>query len=246
MLRGAIVFTFFFFISCSNKNGAISFNLNNKNLKCIVRKDSLYSYRFYNKKDKEFSTNVVSFTLKNETEKKYLFLVKNKYLHKIYNCRMNVYENSKLIKFHAPIGDAFFETDKKQEKLFNYIDYTFKEEQNKLFDLVKLGAKQEGIFLFNSYLEESLIVNPNEKVTINSLLSLPFIVENTILNTMDPVYYEFKENYKYEFSLEYEMNANNLKKELTKEQLAELEYNNVEIFNGKIETERIPILVAFK
>jgi hypothetical protein len=246
MLKKGIILSIFFFISCSDKKEAISFSLNNNNLKCIVRKDSLYSYRYYNKDDKEFSTNVVSFTLKNETEKKYLFLVKNKYLHKIYNCRMNVYENSKLIKFHAPIGDAFFDNEKKQEKLFNYIEYTFKDEQNKLFDLVKLGAKQKSAFLFNSYLEESLMVNANEKVTINSLLSLPFIVENTILNTMDPVYYEFKENCKYEFSLEYEIDANNLKKELTKEQLNELEYNNVEIFNGKIETERIPILVTFK
>ena len=42
------------------------------------------------------------------------------------------------------------------------------------------------------------------------------------------------------------MDAKALKKIITKEQLEELRYNNVEIFNCKIETQRIPIDVIFK
>ena len=70
------------------------------------------------------------------------------------------------------------------------------------------------------------------------------MVEDNILNSRNPSFFNFKKDKNYEFSLKYKLKED-IENILPKEILDNLKENNIEIFKGEIETQRIPIINIF-
>ena len=88
------IITLLFLTSCAKKD-EVQFILLNDNLVYHVNQDSLNYFKseFENQKDKDLSGNIIKFKIKNTTDKKYLFLVKDIFLKNLVNIHIQVFEN---------------------------------------------------------------------------------------------------------------------------------------------------------
>lgn len=226
--------------SCSSKVDEVSLELITTELKSNFHLETMFRFTYDNDQQREESTNVVKFRLANNTEKKYLFLIRDKRLNEIAGIKINIYDGDTLLNANEPlITPATDESER--ERIYAYVDYEFYLQDREVQDREKLvGRRSNELSL--KYMFQSVTLHPGETQTITTLLSLPFLKENKLLSFIDPLYYELKSGKKYTFSITYQIDAKALKKELSPEQLKELEENEVEIFEGKLETERIPII----
>jgi hypothetical protein len=233
-----LVLIFLVFVS-SCKKGNVSFELLNKEVVSKhIQLDSLeFSYhnkKFNNEKELYEFTNQVEFKVTNNSENKYLFYLNSLKLNEIYNLDIIIEdENKKVINKSTPLIDGSYNC--KIGSLLE-LDFYNKNEKEKL--LQKIGCNIKSNIL--EYYDEKIIISPNETHVFQTTISLPFVIEDNEENLRRPIYFKLDPSKKYTFKLKYKLKEN-LEKILSKEILKNLKDNNIEIFKGEIETQKIPI-----
>ncbi|MQP52147.1 MULTISPECIES: hypothetical protein [unclassified Flavobacterium] len=236
-----LFFISFLFYSCDKKKeDEVVLELQNTNLNYTFNLDSIYSRRFFSEQQQDSSCNVVVFRIKNFTDKKLLFLSRDIDLNQIYGLKLNFYEGDSLIKTGNILTDPVL-NDSIRDYYFHALEHKFNLEKLKNKKLKKIGAKSN-FDLMNSYVSQSVVLFPNEEREFVSLLSLPFIRELDTKIIEWPTVINFNKNKQYFFSIEYQIDEKLLIKELTKNQIEDLKRNNIEIFSGKLESNKIPVI----
>lgn len=197
--------------------------------------DIFYNYcKFNNENEKYLFTNVVKFELFNNTDKKYLFFIKDINLNDIYNIDMIIEdEKGNIEKIRSPLIDPFI--NNKMEDYWNYFE---SKRINKEMSLKKIGYNVKKNI---SNVHQDIIIHQKEKLIFFTTLMMPFIVEDTELNLRSPIYFKLNPKKKYTFRLKYTLKTN-VEEILSKEIIKNLKENNIEIFKGEIETQKIPIV----
>jgi hypothetical protein len=233
-----IILLFTLLASCQEKKMVLK--LINKE---IVSKDfstdtlaSFYNHSvFNNEKEKYAFTNIIKFELSNPTDKKYLFFIKNLNLSDIYNLDIIIEdENGNVLKKSAPLIDPSYNC-----KLGSLIEQNFyiQNEKELLFKKMGYNLKSGN---FNFY-DQEVVVFPEENHIFLTSLPLPFIVEDKEENLRSPVYLRLNPEKKYTFRLRYKLKED-IEKILPKDILSNYKENNIEIFKGEIETQKIPVI----
>ncbi|MFQ6603194.1 hypothetical protein [Flavobacterium sp. C3NV] len=233
-----IVLLFTLLISC--KEGKLELKLINEE---IVSKgfsvdtiESFYSHlTFYSEKEKYTFTNVVKFELSNPTNKKYLLFIKYLNLSDIYNLDIVIEdEQGNVLEKNAPLIDPSYSC-----KLGSLLERHFNIEDEKEILLKKMGynLKSESI----NFYDQGVVISSKESYIFLASLPLPFIVEDTEENLRRPIYFKLNPEKKYTFRLRYKLKED-IEKIIPKDILSNYKKNNIEIFKGEIETQRIPIV----
>lgn len=108
-----------------------------------------------------------------------------------------------------------------------------------------MGFKEVDNNPYHNYFEQSKVVYPNEKTLLLYTLTIPYLKEDNISGLYSPRFYDFKKGKKYEFSITYELKKK-IENKLPQEIIDNLNENDVKIFYGKVESNKIPIINIFK
>lgn len=243
---------FFFIIiilslSC-NSDDVIQIKLLNDKLVYHVNPDSLNIYKreYDNDYDRDLSINIVKFNITNKSNKKYLFLTKDNFLNQLLSLQIQIFENDSLISTNVKSTvSKYTETDEELTKLINYGEYSDLVYLQNLKVVNQMGFQSSEFESRMSFINQFVVISPNESIVFYSGVYLPYILENSLFNGTLSILVDFKKDKKYEFSLKYKLKED-IEEILPKEILDNLKENNIEIFKGEIETQRIPIINTYK
>jgi len=247
MKQYLIIFSFLFVHFFSFSQEEIKFELLNENLEYNINPDSLGFYkRAYNDYEKKMSNNIVKYKLQNNTSKKYLFLIKDNFLKHLFNIEINFFENDSLIQtIKRSVIEPYtkdFEEFKTYRAYDQFVDDIYNERDIATLKMGFSKSEFENRFVFFS---QYIVVYPNESIVLFSSVHIPYIVEENWRNLGVSIFADFKRDKHYEFSLKYKLKED-IEKILPNEILDNLKENNIEIFKGEIETQRIPIINIFE
>lgn len=231
--------------SCSNTKSAPVNELVITNETVYYSGDTLNSNRrdlYESKEQRENALNVVKYKLKNTSDKRMLFLIRDTELVKVYGLQIQIKENEKLVRSgHTMVT---FDNNAIDSCSFCKGHLIFEQEQETDRRLKKLGAKKN-VRLFSSYLTQSVILEPNETREFSALISLPLFVELDPKTIQTPSGFDLKSDGIYTFALVYELDKKELFDELSQEQIKELDDNNIEVFDGKIISNEVKLKPKF-
>lgn len=242
-----ISFLSFIFLNSCKSQEEVTFSLINQELFYCVNPDSLSNFKrkFDENYQRESSSNIVKFKITNNTDKKYLFLVKDIFLKNLVNVEIRIYEDDSLIYLENPLTTPYFKDDEESSFFFNYYEIENNKRNKTKKVLKKMGFKPSIYENDKLFLDQSVTIGQSESIIFYSTIELPYVVEDDVINLKKPSYFNFKKEKKYEFSLKYNL-RDDIEKLLPEEILNNLKDNNIEIFKGNIETQRIPIINTFK
>lgn len=228
------IVTLFFLFSCINKN-EIELEINNNQLISF----EYQRLKLLNGEIKSYN-NEIKILLKNGTEKKYLFLLKDYYLSNLTLLKVNVYRNKKILKEsfvnHDPSGKEAMQYMKHEDSIYLNIEKLENEALQK-------GMKRDKEEIFYKFDNQKIIVNSGEKCDIKTNFSLPIINNELFSKYSLELYYSLTKGNTYEVEFVYEVKKGYVESFLSKNQLDSLKNNNVEIFSGVLKTNRIPIVI---
>ncbi len=198
--------------------------------------EDTYSYR--SGAARKSATNVITYTIHNPTNKKYVLILDKEYLYP------HISEGAMR---SGSIGYFIKNKDSIVKPLPGIID-TFEPPvndcsgyvvQQKAENYMKLGITKDYSFKADDYLRNAITIFPGESRTFKTVTMLPIVIERDengggILRYIDL-------NKGNEFQLVYYCNAKAYKRELPKYILDELKYNNIEIFNGILKSQSVPL-----
>ncbi|CAC9972475.1 hypothetical protein FLAPXU55_00151 [Flavobacterium panici] len=233
-----MVLSLILFVSCQENK--MELKLINKEIICkrfsADTMEAFYNYPKFNSENERYIfTNIVKFELFNQTDKKYLFFIKSLNLYDIYNLDIIIEdERGNFIYKNEPLIDPSYSC-----KLGSLIEQDFYIQSNKEELLKKNGYNIKSEIL-NFYNQEA-IISSKENYLFQTSLSLPFVVEDKEENLRRPIYFKLNPEKKYTFRLKYKL-KDDIEKVIPKDILANYKENNIEIFKGEIETQKIPIV----
>ncbi|QSB26184.1 hypothetical protein [Flavobacterium sp. CLA17] len=239
-MKKYILTSLLFTLLASCQEGKLELKLINKE---IVSKrfatdtmETFYNHTMFNSENEKYLfTNVVKFEVSNQTDKKYLLFIKDLNLSDIYNMDIIIEdEKGNLFEKNAPLIDPSYSC-----KLGSLMEQDFYNQTKKELLLKKNGynIKSENLNFYN----QDVIISPKQNYIFQTSLSLPFVVEDKDENLRRPIYFKLNPEKKYTFRLKYKL-KDNIDKILPKEILSNYKENNIEIFKGEIETQKIPIV----
>jgi len=251
-MKQSIIILFILLVSCkkeTNLKNAIDIKISNKSLIYYLNPDSLKSYneinKFPNLKSKYLSTNSLNVNVINNTQKKYLFLVNDFQLNGDNCYELNLYEDDVNIGVTICLINRSDLGIVKNTQILTCLEYRSLNDIDKDKFLRKNNFNNIQKYEVFNFLNNRYVINPNENVKFYYSLKIPYLVEDNVEGLFDPKYFNFKKNKKYEFSVTYKMEKG-FEENLPKEIRENLKQNNIEIFYGSIESNRIPIRNNFK
>ncbi|WP_395052172.1 hypothetical protein [Flavobacterium sp.] len=236
---------FLFLISCNKQE--IKFELLNENVICErspINAKEIGKYfnlgKYSSEENKLKFTNNLKFKITNTTNKKLLFFVKDLKIKDLYCIDIEIFdENNKIVNLSEPFTSPYFDTDEKRIKAFAYLEHNDYEKSENEKLLLKMGFKIGNYS--NQYYNQYVIISPKESFIFSSTLALPFVVEDSVLDLQNSLFYKLISSKKYTLNLNYNLKED-VKKLFSKEQLINLKENKIEIFDAKIKTQSIPIV----
>ncbi len=253
----------FIFTSCKNNQADLVLTLENDTIKILDLKYKTsneldYKRHLYNLDTNylEKSSNIIRYKIKNNSKKKYLLKVNyrdiasEELINSYPDEKNHLYRNYELF-FNLLNNNLIVDSD------FNYINHKFYNENpySKVFksqyviDSINLKYLNEvhsykKNLIFDIF-RESIVIYPNETKYFSSLINLP------IRNPYDRynAYSLIKENddVKYECELKLVHFLHDANKNLTKEDKKEIEENGYTIFDGVLESNKVPVkLIPFE
>ena len=187
------------------------------------------------------ATSIITYTISNSTDKKYLLVFDTEFPEPMFSDAKD--------HIRAFVGYSIF-SDKNLLKKFNpgniddfspsdCIDCQHYLMINRINEYEKLGiTKQYSLHVYN-YLHNSVTIYPGEKKTFKSKVMLPVVLEAKEGGGGIISYSNLSDS--DTFQLLYNCNAKHLKSKLPKYILDELKYNKIEIFDGQIISNKIPL-----
>lgn len=198
--------------------------------------ESFYNHSIFNSKNEKYLfTNVIKFEILNPTDKKYLLFIKNFNLSEIYNLDIIIEdEEGNSFEKSEPLIDPSYSC-----KLGSLLEKHFNIEDEKEILLKKMGYNLRSGSV--NFYDQEVVISPKENYIFLTSLSLPFVVEDKEENLRRPVYFKLNPEKKHTFRLKYKL-KDDIEKILPKDILSNYKENNIEIFKGEIESQKIPII----
>lgn len=226
-------------IACQKK-GEVTLQLHNKEIHYVVLEDM---QRRYVNEERQRSETIMNYTLKNTTDKKLLFVFDKKELAPSLGISPDT-------SFYGYMGFTIADHTDKIRK-FWVISPLWAENGDlqgcELYQLQKMqnfylkqGIESKDAQLIDDFINNSIVLYPGETRTFKTILSLPLIWEID-RRTETPLlrYYDLKET--DNFQLFYFCKAAEMKSRLPKYLKDELDRNEIEIFDGKLEAAPIKL-----
>ena len=226
------------FTSCDEKKLQITL-LTNEIITKKISVESVKRIYSHGKFDSEYEkyqyTNVIKFKIVNPTDKKYLLFIKDIRLNDIYNIDVIIEdEHGNKINKYAPLKDPLY-----NDYLGSLLTHERYIHEEKELLLKKFGYNIRSAII--DFYWQELIIYPGTSATVYTSLSLPFVVEDNDDNRRRPVIYKFNPLLKYTFKIKYKL-KDNIEEILPEELLDNYRANDIEIFKGEIETQKIPVI----
>lgn len=242
----ALLILSFLLISCKKEIGNdVRIEILNKELyfngKYINNHSSNQSYK--NDIDRKNARNILTWKLTNNSDSNYLFVISEDDFYE----NPNFYYDSK----HIEITN-----DKNDKRLIGGSDimwsginpgegelygcFAYNDSLSKSYYKLK-GINKSDYALQSNYVKNSFVLHPDETKTFRTILFLPILKEinpitlesQIIVNTIQK---------RDLFNLVYELDSIKTKKGLQKYQIDELKANKVKIFNGKLVSNKVPLI----
>lgn len=251
MKNQILILVLFVLISCTVKQKSEDITLELLNQKVFCSTEDL------SKKEKSVVTmdkgkNVITFKMTNNSRKKYLLVLNEdkletfsvetlnsaSFLKKARICFVVENSDNSKIEILTVNGDSFKLVNKDCENFDSEIN-RIKEVKSKLKEL---DYPDVADFEFsNSIKNNSFVLHPHETKYFKAILNLPFY-DNQLHSSGFVSYYKFDSSKDYSFKLEYLSDSKTLNSKLPKYKKNDLEENQIEIFDGIIVSNKIPIV----
>ncbi|MEO8238067.1 MAG: hypothetical protein ABI576_08150 [Flavobacterium sp.] len=198
--------------------------------------DAFYNHAMFNSENEKYLfTNIVKFKLSNHTDKKYVLFIKSLNLSDIYNLDIIIEdEKGNLFEKNAPLIDPSYSC-----KLGSLIEQDFYIQNEKEQSLKKIGYNTKSEIL--NFYNQDIVLSPNENYIFQTSFALPFVTEDKDENLRRPIFFKLNPDKKYTFRLKYKL-KDDIEKNIPKDILLNYKENNIEIFKGEVETQKIPII----
>ncbi|OYQ48662.1 hypothetical protein CHU92_00610 [Flavobacterium cyanobacteriorum] len=198
--------------------------------------EDTYSYR--NEAARKNATNVITYTIHNPTDKKYVLILDREYLYPhIYEGAIRSGSIGYFIKYKDSIMKPLPGIIDTLEPPVNDCRNCILQQQVEHY--IKLGLTKNYSFKADEYLRNAVTIFPGESRSFKVITMLPVILERNENGGGILRYIHLKDN--NDFQLVYYCNASELKKELPKYLIDELKHNHVEIFDGFLKSDPIPL-----
>lgn len=234
------IFLLIAIIGCQKPKENVSIFIENSHINFIDKSGtSIYNYK--NDDERKNSSNILSVKITNESNKKYLLIIDENVIFpelSLYQDTRNLNflisnKDNSYITFYHPITD-FNKALSGIYEIERYNDSLAKKKYE------KLGVSRKNFRQVLNYENNSIIIYPGETRTLKYIINLPIIREMSWKRDYSVIAYEsLQEGQK--FKVAYSCNATNLKKVLPEYILNELKENNIEIFDGIIQSNEIPL-----
>lgn len=234
------IFSLIAIVGCNTTENKLQLTVVNEYIKYV---DTSHTAQYMYKNDtiRKKATNIITYTITNPTDKKYLLVFDREFPEPMFSDKndyvrafigYSIFSDKNVFKKYSPgIIDSFSESYSR--------DCQYSQMMNRINEYEKLGVTSQYSQEVYDYLYNSVTIYPGEKRTFKSIVMLPIVLERKeggggIIDYSDL-------NNSNTFELNYSCNAKRLKSELPKYILDELEYNNIEIFDGQIRSNKIPL-----
>ncbi len=241
-------------LSCS-KNQDLEFRILNNEIICLnnINIDSIKGNLDYSNKIYSQSRNIISYTIKNNSDKKYLLFFDDECMEfESYNkdeysfwgsenariC-LNLYsENTPLIKSSVRLFDRLsYEDNEREYDIYTsaYISDTLRQYRNRIL----------GKSIVKNY-NSNIILYPNETKRFKTVIYLPLNHSNYIGSLVN--YFIIDDSIQsYKASIAIFNNLRETQKYLTEDLKKEIEENGYIIFDGILESNKVPVkLIPFE
>jgi len=228
-----------FTVSCKNSTqpkGKVQFTILNDSLFYYAKGDSLQREWYLNCPDSicdAKSVNVIRYRVTNTTDKNYLLFLKEIDLIQLQGINFSItYPNNDTIRGANHLVHPVF-TDDCQLCEMNLLVKNEDVKNDKYNHLGVLNDKER----YDNYFRQAVIVRAGESWDFTALLSLPFAKEN----------YTFRlpEAADLKFAVELNYDKNLINKVLLKTEKDNLKRNNIEVFNGKIISNKVVLTAKY-
>jgi hypothetical protein len=242
------------FTSCVEKeNAQLELKLINKEVffvEFVQPEDSVF-FSYKSKEQRIKSTNLITYKLSNPTNNKVAFVIKDLLWYPV---------NGKIEK--SKYGEMFFVIKDSvsiagiEIPMINFLEESFNQTAFDIFiqndsikkfkyELIMINTDDfllENIEIIDHFISNVVVLHPNETITFNTLLKLPIVREVDIRVGE----YDFLCVYDIEkfdkFQIYYSADAEYLKSVLPEYLLKELEENQIEIFDGVLMSNEVPLI----
>ncbi|MFP5437077.1 MAG: hypothetical protein ACLGH8_04785 [Bacteroidia bacterium] len=229
-------------VGCSRKAETLTITVVNPYMKYVETSETngiISSYKDEATRSK--ATNVVTFSISNPTDKKYLLVINTDSPEPVYSNDFNhirpsiayrILNNKNEMKRYIPGIADNFSTDSCLDCSLDFLTGQMEEYK-------KLGITKSYSPEVYDYLHNAVTIYPGEKRTFKSIVKLPIVLEPTKMGG-GIIRYKNLENTDT-FELVYGCKSAHLKAKLPKYILDELEYNKIEIFDGEILSNKVKL-----
>jgi len=230
-------------LGCSKKEKTLTITVVNPYIKYLdtLQTDKTIAH-YKDEKARSKATNVITFTVSNPTDKKYLLVLNTDSPEPAYSpdfdlkspaISYRILDKKNEMKRYSPgIADSF-STD-------SCLDCGFDSFVRQMEGYKQLGITKNYSSEIYNYLHNAVTIYPGEKRTFKSIVKLPIVLEPLKKTGGGIIRYKDLENTD-SFELVYGCKAAYLKDELPKYMLDELEYNKIEIFDGEIRSNKVKL-----
>ncbi|AWH85917.1 hypothetical protein HYN59_12735 [Flavobacterium album] len=226
-------------VSCGKPKESLVLSVKNEAITYVDSSAIVNSYSYKNDTIRNKATNIITYTISNPTDKKYVLILNREYMYphlsnkavrpgsigyfikdandSIVNCIPGIIDT-----FEAPVldcGDCII-----QERIKNYN---------------KLSISEKYSLQADEYLRNSVTIFPGEIRTFKALTMLPVVLERSENGGGILRYKELKDDYTFE--LVYNCRAEVFKNSLPQYIIEELKNNNVEIFDGTLVSNKVSL-----
>jgi hypothetical protein len=227
---------------CEKKEQKVSLTVENKQIFYVDSSEtiSFNSYKDDNIRSK--ATNVITYSITNPTNKKLLFVIDREVIEPMYfeTYYRPVYvgfyitnQNNDFVKFTPGIYDNFDEDQTVDCKLYSEI--------NRINNYEKLGITNSYSIEVDNYLRNSVTIYPGETRTFKSVVMLPIVLETDESGWGGGIIRYKHLNDTDNFQLFYNLHADQFKKSLPEYILNELQHNEIDIYDGKLISNKVPL-----
>jgi len=224
-------------VSCNNEtkaSGSVKLEILNKEL--FFNKD-ITRPNYYSDSDRERARNIVTWKITNNSANDYLFIINEDGLYgdptqDVVAGHIRIIDKAKNEKQGSMSAVSWAQ---RPGCLFNCERYS--DSTGRALDSLK-GFKH---FRSNNYYRKNAIVlHSGESRTYKSIVSLPILEEGNVLTWQHPIsIFGLKDGDK--LSIIYDWDAKEIESYLEKYQLEELKHNTSIIYNGRLESNRVPL-----
>lgn len=231
-----------FLAACGKKSsGTLSLTVNNNYVAYVDSTAVVGICTYKNENVKSKATNVITYTIQNSTDRKYVLVLDREYLYPhiaenyVRSGSIGYFVRDDAGNITAALPGVIDVFDEGEPDCRDCIL------QNRMNNYLRLRLSKYYSVKTDEYLRYAVTIYPGESRTFKTVTMLPIVLESNKNGGGILRYQNLSE--KHTFELVYHCNAKEFLKELPGYLQEELKQNNVEIFDGTLVSNKIPLKI---